>query len=68
MRDLAALREETGTWDRLSADLGDALAMLDLAEEAGDEELQAEAAEQVQALTKHYNELEFRLAMGRWAV
>ncbi len=64
MRDLAALREETGTWDRLSADLGDALAMLDLAEEAGDEELQAEAAEQVQALTKHYNELEFRLAMG----
>ncbi len=64
MRDLAALREETGTWDRLSADLGDALAMLDLAEEAGDDELQAEAAEQAQALTKHYNALEFRLAMG----
>ncbi len=64
MRDLAALREETGTWDRLSANLGDALAMLDLAEEAGDDELQAEAADQAQALTKHYNELEFRLAMG----
>ncbi len=64
MRDLAALREETGTWDRLSADLGDALAMLDLAEEAGDDEMLAEAAEQVQALTKHYNELEFRLAMA----
>lgn len=64
MRDLSALREETETWDRLSVDLGDALAMLELAEEAADDELQAEAAEQAQALTKRYNELEFRLAMS----
>ncbi len=64
MRDLFALREETETWDRLSTDLGDALAMLDLAEEAGDDELVAEAAEQAEALTKRYNALEFRLAMS----
>ncbi|OQA41792.1 MAG: Peptide chain release factor 2 [Chloroflexi bacterium ADurb.Bin325] len=64
MRDLAALREETETWDRLNTDLGDARALLELAEEADDDELLAEAAEQAQALAKRYSELEFRLAMS----
>lgn len=64
MRDLAALREETETWDRLTTDLGDARALLELAEEADDDELLAEAAEQAQALAKRYSELEFRLAMS----
>lgn len=52
MRDLFALREQVATWDGLSRDVEDALALLDLAEEAGDDETAAEAGEQAATLQK----------------
>lgn len=64
MRDLFALREQVATWDGLSRDVEDALALLDLAEEAGDDETAAEAGEQAAALQKRYESLEFQLAMS----
>ncbi len=64
MRDLFALREQVATWDGLSRDVEDALALLDLAEEAGDDETAAEAGEQAATLQKRYESLEFQLAMS----
>ncbi len=64
MRDLSALRDQVATWDRLTRDVEDALALLDLAEEAGDEEAAAEAGEQAGELLKRYEALEFQLAMS----
>jgi peptide chain release factor 2 len=64
MRDLSALKEEVATWDKLSADLDDAGAMNDLADEADDDEMAAEAVAQAAALQKRYAALEFQLAMS----
>ena len=64
MRELAALRDQVGTWDKLSRASEDALALLELAEEAGDEDAAAEAAREAERLAKHYAELEFQLAMS----
>ncbi|MGE5603134.1 MAG: peptide chain release factor 2 [Nitrososphaerales archaeon] len=64
MRDLAALREQVAVWDKLTRDVEDGQALLELAEEAGDEEIAAEAAEQAVELQKRYESLEFQLAMS----
>ncbi len=64
MRELAALREQVETWDRLASRAEDALAMLELAEEAEDDALAAEAAAEADAIEKQYEKLEFQLAMS----
>ncbi len=64
MRELAALREQVAVWDHMTRDVEDAQALLELAEEADDEETAAEAAAHAGALQKRYESLEFQLAMG----
>ncbi len=64
MRELAALREQVETWDRLAGQAEDALAMLELAEEAADAALAAEAAAEADAIAQQYDKLEFQLAMS----
>jgi peptide chain release factor 2 len=64
MRDLSGLREQVGTWDKLARDAADALVLLDMAEEAGDEGVLAEAAAEAESLSKRYAALEFQLALG----
>ncbi len=64
MRDLAALRDEVNTWDGIARQAEDALALLDLAEEAGDAETAAEASREAEAIAERYAALEFRLAMS----
>lgn len=64
MRDLAALRDEVDTWNALARRAEDAVALLDLAEEAGDEEAAAEARSEAAAIAERYAALEFRLAMS----
>jgi peptide chain release factor 2 len=64
MRDLSALREQVNVWDKIVADVQDALALEELAEEAGDEDAAAEAAQQTAELQKRYEGLEFQLAMS----
>ena len=64
MRDLAALRDQVRVWDELTRDAEDGLALLDLAEEAGDEAAAAEAAEQTIDLQKKLESLEFQIAMS----
>ena len=64
IRDLSALREQVAVWDKIGADVADALALIELAEEAGDEDTAAEAAQLSADLQKRYEGLEFQLAMG----
>jgi peptide chain release factor 2 len=64
MRDLFALREQVGVWDKITQDLADALTLLELAAEAGDEDTVREVADAADELTKRYEKLEFQLAMS----
>ncbi len=64
MRDLAILREQVETWDKLTADVADALALLELAVEADDAGVIAEVAAEAEALSQRYQALEFQLALG----
>jgi peptide chain release factor 2 len=64
MRDLSALREQVGTWDRIAAETEDALLLLEMAAEEGDETAVSEVAAEVERLNKRYGELEFQLALG----
>jgi peptide chain release factor 2 len=64
MRDLSALRDQVAVWDKITADVGDALALIELAEEAGDEDTAAEAGQLAADLQKRYEGLEFQLAMS----
>ena len=64
MRDLAALRDQVRVWDDLTRDVEDGLALLELAEEAGDEATAAEAADQTIDLQKRFEALEFQVAMS----
>ncbi|MGQ9490315.1 MAG: peptide chain release factor 2 [Anaerolineae bacterium] len=64
MRELAALREQVETWDQLAGRVEDALAMLELAEEADDQALAAEAAAEADQIQEDFTRLEFRLAMS----
>lgn len=64
MRELAALREQVETWDQLAGRVEDALAMLELAEEADDQALAAEAAAEADQIQEDFARLEFRLAMS----
>ena len=64
MRDLAALRDQVSTWDKLTQQVEDTQALLDLAEEAGDEDAAAEADRDAKAIAERYAALEFQLAMS----
>jgi peptide chain release factor 2 len=64
MRDLSALREQVNVWDKIEVDVQDALALIELAEEAGDDGVAAEAAQLAAELQKRYESLEFQLAMS----
>ncbi len=64
MRDLSALREQMGTWDKIAAETEDALLLLEMAADEGDESAIAEVAAEVERLNKRYSELEFQLALG----
>jgi peptide chain release factor 2 len=67
MRDLSALREQVGTWDGMARDAEDALALLDMAGEADDEEMLAEVTREAGALSQRFEKLAFQLAMsGRY--
>lgn len=56
MRDLTKLRNQVGVWQEISTRLQDALALAEL----GDEELEPELAQEVEALTERVNRLEFQ--------
>lgn len=64
MRDLAALRDQVSTWDKLMQDVADTMTLVDLAEEANDPETATEAAREAEVLAKRYAQLEFQLAMS----
>ncbi len=64
MRDLSALREQVATWDDLARDTDDALLMLEMAAEEGDESALSEVEGQVEELQKRYAQHEFQLALG----
>lgn len=64
MRDLAALRDQVHTWNKLAADVADALMLLEMAVEADDAAVMAEVTAEAEALTRRYQELEFQLALG----
>jgi peptide chain release factor 2 len=64
MRDLAGLREQVETWDRLTTDTTDALELLGMAEETGDTDVLVEMEAEAQDLTHRYEKLEFQLALG----
>jgi len=64
MRDLSALRDQVRVWDELARDVQDGLALLELAEEADDEAVAAEAADQAAQLQKRFESLEFQVAMS----
>lgn len=64
MRDLSVLRDQVRVWDELTRDAEDGLALLELAEEAGDETAAAEAADQAIQLEKRFESLEFQIAMS----
>jgi peptide chain release factor 2 len=67
MRDLSALREEAATWETLSRDAADTRELLEMAVEGEDAELLAEVVRDAEALSRRYEQLEFRLAMsGRY--
>jgi peptide chain release factor 2 len=64
MRRFAALREQVGTWNKLAQDTSDALELLEMAEEAGEDALVSEVTREAEALTKLYEQLEFQLALS----
>jgi peptide chain release factor 2 len=64
MRDLASLREQVATWDKLTQEAADAELLLEMAVEEGDEAASVEAGQEVDRLQERYNHLEFHLALG----
>jgi peptide chain release factor 2 len=64
MRDLAGLREQVSTWDKLQQDADDAVTLLEMAADAGDETIVAEVEADGNALRERYSRLEFQLAFG----
>jgi peptide chain release factor 2 len=64
MRELSSLRDQVTTWDKLAQDAADALVMLEMAEDAGDQEVLAEVSAEAEGLGKRYARLEFQLALG----
>jgi peptide chain release factor 2 len=67
LQQLANLREQVSTWDRLSQDVTDARELLEMALESDDEAIVAELTTEAAALEKRYAELEFQLALsGRY--
>ena len=64
MQELAARREETGTWAGLGQQVRDALELLELAVAEGDEGLVAEVSAEADALAAALERQEFQLALS----
>jgi len=64
MKRMAALREEAETWQTLEQRVRDALALLELTAEDGDESLLDEIAQEVAALEKELARREFHLLLS----
>ena len=64
MKDIAAIREEITPWLELAARAEDAAILLELAQEAGDAETEAEAEAEEHVIAERLAELEFRLVLS----
>ena len=64
MQDLADLRDEVDLWTSLGQRVADAIVLLELAAEDQDETMIAEVADEVTALSKELDKLEFRLSFS----
>jgi peptide chain release factor 2 len=64
MRDLSGLRDQIATWDKLAQDTTDALSLLEMAAEDGDDSIIAEVSAEAEQLRRRYSQLEFQLAFG----
>ncbi len=64
MQELSDLRGEVDLWSDLSQRVADALALLELAAEDGDETITVEVADEVTVLEKELDRLEFRLLLS----
>ncbi|NOZ28411.1 MAG: peptide chain release factor 2 [Chloroflexi bacterium] len=64
MQTLASLREEVELWNRLAQRVEDALGLLELAAEEGDEGILAEIEQEAEAIARELDRQEFRLAFS----
>ena len=58
--EFSGVRDDLDTYDGLSSEVDDVEVLLELADEAGDESLEAEAVELIASLTRRFSELELR--------
>ncbi len=58
--EFSGVRDDLDTYDGLSSEVDDVEALLELADEADDESLEAEAVELIASLTRRFSELELR--------
>ena len=63
-RELAMLRQQTGTWDRLLQEVEDALELLDMAEAEGDEDTLEVLKQEADELERELDKREFELALS----
>ncbi len=64
MRDLSGLREQVTTWDKLSQDVADALSLLEMAADDGDESIAAEVETEAETLRQRFDRLAFQLSFS----
>ncbi|MEJ5198697.1 MAG: PCRF domain-containing protein, partial [Anaerolineae bacterium] len=64
MRQLASLREQVNTWDKLAGEVADARELLEMAIEADDQQIMEEVAAEAEKLAQRYHDLEFQLALS----
>ncbi|MCD6291120.1 MAG: peptide chain release factor 2 [Anaerolineae bacterium] len=64
MQQLSSLRDEVELWDRMAQRIEDALELLTLAEEEGDESVLAELGQEADSIAEDLEKEEFRLALS----
>jgi peptide chain release factor 2 len=64
MRELASLRDQVATWDKLTQEVADARELLEMAAEAEDESVIADIDAEAKRWARRYAELEFQLALS----
>ena len=65
MRDLSGLRDQVSTWDKLAQDVADALSLLEMAADDGDESIMAEVETGGRTrLRQRFDRLAFQLAFS----
>lgn len=64
MRDLSDLRDQVTTWDKLARDVADALSLLEMAADDGDESIMAEVETEAATLRQRFERLAFQLAFS----